>query len=118
MELAHNLNPSPSEEADKVDRNQRGSETRPSLPQESGREASVQSLIETAMQCHASGRLEDAQAGYDKVLAADPENADALHLSGMIACQTSQHDRAVALIEKAIGVNPLVASFHSNLGVA
>lgn len=47
-----------------------------------------------------------------------PDYFDALFLSGVIAVQTGQTDRAIALLSKAVAINPGVADAHYNLGVA
>ena len=62
--------------------------------------------------------MAEAEASYRRVLAAQPDHADALHLLGVIAHQVGRHDLAVELIGQAIkrdGQNPI---YFSNLGVA
>jgi tetratricopeptide (TPR) repeat protein len=51
-------------------------------------------------------------------LQAEPGNADANHLLGVIAQQVGKHEMAVAYIERAIALNGNVAAFHNNLGNA
>ncbi len=55
---------------------------------------------------------------YEQVLAKQPDDFDALHLSGLIAAQTKDPTLAVALIGKAIAVNPNDAAAYSNRGSA
>jgi tetratricopeptide (TPR) repeat protein len=52
------------------------------------------------------------------VLAREPNNADALHLLGMVEYASGRHETAVALIGQAIRSRPQVAAFHNNLGNA
>src|SRR2546430_1917474 len=66
---------------------------------------SVQPRLDAAIQAHRSGRLAEAEALYRQVLAADPSNAAALHLFGMLASQLHQPEAAVALIERAIEID-------------
>src|ERR1700686_3191509 len=64
------------------------------------------------------GRLADAERIFGEVLHQQPNHFDALHLLGVIACQTRRTERGVELIRKAIGLNAKVAAAHSNLGNA
>ena len=80
--------------------------------------AAAAQLFQLAFQHHQAGNLGEARALYRQVLEAQPKHLDALHLSGVIAYQSGQHDSAVELIGKAIRINPAVAGFHSNLGAA
>ena len=79
---------------------------------------SIAAEIRTAIAHHQAGRLSEAQTVYRRVLEAEPNNPDALHLQGLIAHQSARHEAAVELIGKAIATNPLNAAYHSNLGSA
>ncbi len=78
----------------------------------------IEELFDKAVQMHKSDNLEDAKALYDMILTADPSNADAHHLIGLIAYQTGNNQRAVEYIEKAIASNPTMPHYHNNLGNA
>ncbi|MGO8689326.1 MAG: tetratricopeptide repeat-containing sulfotransferase family protein [Thermoguttaceae bacterium] len=80
--------------------------------------ATVSEALATAVQQHQAGRLHDAEQVYRRILAVEPNQADALHLLGVIAHQVGNHALAVAYITRAIGSNGTVAAFHSNLGNA
>jgi tetratricopeptide (TPR) repeat protein len=80
--------------------------------------ATVQFLVDHAIKHHEAGRLDDAERLYAQVLAADPQHADALHLLGVIACQTGRPALAVERIIKAIRINGSAAYYHSNLSNA
>lgn len=75
-------------------------------------------MLTRAVQAHERGDLAAAQAGYRDVLQRIPEQADALHLLGVIADQQGRHEEAVALIGRALAVAPGAAMFHGNLGTA
>jgi len=64
-----------------------------------------------------AGRLAEAEACYQRVLAAQPDHADALHLLGVVAHQVGRHDLAVELIGQAIRRNRQNPIYFSNLGV-
>src|SRR5262249_13077430 len=72
--------------------------------------------FEIAFQHHQSGRLAEAEAIYQQILAVEPHHANALHLLGVIAHQVGRNDIAVDLIRKAIAITATVPDFHTNLG--
>jgi tetratricopeptide (TPR) repeat protein len=76
----------------------------------------IRSMMATAMQLHNAGRLADADAIYSAVLQVDPDHVDALHLSGLVASQHGDKQRALELIGKAIALKPDAPMFHNNLG--
>lgn len=74
--------------------------------------------LQTAVQHHQAGRLTEAESLYRQVLEAQPENANALHLLGVIAYQQGKHEAAVEMIQRAIVLNPNAAEFYNNCGEA
>lgn len=74
--------------------------------------------LEAGLAHHQAGRLDQAEAVYKAVLAAEPGNADALHFSGVIAFQRGDAGAAVSLISAALARNPDNAPAHNNLGNA
>lgn len=76
----------------------------------------IQQALELALQHHQSGRLEEAEEIYRQILAAEPSNADALHLLGVIAHQVGQNDAALDLIRQAIALRPNFPEAYTNLG--
>lgn len=75
-------------------------------------------LIEDAIRLHRAGRLADAEALYQEALRLNPDNADALHLLGLIKRRSGNPALAADLISKAIARRPEHAVFHSNLGLS
>ena len=69
-------------------------------------------VLQQAMACHGRGELERAAQLYGDVLARDPGNADALHLTGVIAHQQDRNEDAVALITSAITRSPRSAAYR------
>ena len=72
--------------------------------------------LQQAMQWHADGRLDEAEAGYRNVLAEVPAHPDALHLLGVLKAQRGHHAEAARLIAAAIAARPHEAMFHNNYG--
>lgn len=78
--------------------------------------AEVEAQLQSGLALHRAGKLIEAQSIYESILKINPEHAEALHLLGVVAAQSNQHQRAAALIGKAISINPNNAAFHSNRG--
>lgn len=74
--------------------------------------------LNAAVGRHQAGDLEVARAMYQDILQRHPDQADALHLLGVLRDQQGAHAEAVDLISRAITVSPGEASFHGNLGTA
>ncbi len=75
-------------------------------------------MLGQALTLHRSGRAAEAEQAYQTVLLRDPDNFDALHLLGVLACQTGRYERSVELIRRAIERNVTSAAAHNNLGTA
>ncbi|MFN3076589.1 MAG: tetratricopeptide repeat protein [Alphaproteobacteria bacterium] len=71
-----------------------------------------------AVDLHNDGHLEEAEALYRQVLVADPTNADAIHLLGVIQRTRGDFAGAIAMITKALELNPSLNTAHRNLGNA
>jgi len=74
--------------------------------------------FQRALALHQSGQLEQAAVLYRQVLAAQPEHADALHFSGLLAHQQGRQEEAIDLFRRALAVATDIAFIHSNLGLA
>ncbi len=64
------------------------------------------------------GRFQQAAALYGEILAADPRQADALHMLGVTKLQTGDAAGAVELIAQAVELRPPAAAMHNDLGLA
>ena len=78
----------------------------------------LQAKFQHGLALHQQGRFAEAEQAYEEVLRQEPRHFDAQHLLGVVALQTSQIQRGVELIAKAIELNQNVAAAHSNLGQA
>ena len=74
--------------------------------------------LEAAIRLHESGDLAGAERRYRSILQANPRDADATHLLGLIAHQRGEHERAAVQIGAAIALRADKAIYHYNLGNA
>ncbi|NTU59258.1 MAG: tetratricopeptide repeat protein [Chlorobiaceae bacterium] len=74
--------------------------------------------FQQALSFHQKGELAEARAIYEEISKIDPGNANVFHLLGVIASQQQNHQIALILIDHAISLNPIVAAYHSNRGLA
>jgi tetratricopeptide (TPR) repeat protein len=78
--------------------------------------ASTGQLLIAAEQKRQHGFLADAEELYRRVLAAEPANAEAEHMLGIIAHQSGKLAQAIEHARRAIALAPDVALYHANLG--
>jgi tetratricopeptide (TPR) repeat protein len=71
--------------------------------------------LASAVQNHRAGRLSEAEEIYREVLRATPQDANALHLFGVLTGQLGKTDEAIDLIRQAITVRPVFPEAHRNL---
>ncbi|MCH7544094.1 MAG: tetratricopeptide repeat protein [Proteobacteria bacterium] len=79
---------------------------------------SAGSDLDTAYAHVRAGRIAEAEAILQRIVTSDPDDADALHLSGVIAAGRDDGAEAVALFIRAIEAKPGFATAQSNLGAA
>jgi len=63
-----------------------------------------------------AGRLHEARAIYDELIAANPDDANALHQLGILFHQAGNHAMAIELVEKALEKMPDFPLFLNNHG--
>src|SRR6185369_1024284 len=83
-----------------------------------GPSSHIEILFASALGHHQADRLAEAEQHYRQVLAVDPSHFDSLHLLGVVATQSGEHDIAIERISEAIAVNALAPEAHNNLGIA
>ncbi len=72
---------------------------------------------DTALAQHLAGRLAEAEAGYRGILTAEPANAEALHMLGVLYFQSGQASEGLELLEAAIAIDDRSAPLHSHRGL-
>jgi len=81
------------------------------------RALSLDEALSIAILLQQNEQWEAAADIYRSILEAEPDHADALHFSGVLAHQQARSEQAVALIERSLELEPDRADWHSNLGI-
>lgn len=74
--------------------------------------------LEEAFKFQQNNQISEASQQFEKVLAKDPNQPDALHGLGMAYAQRGEFPKAVSLLQQAVQFAPTIAEFHNNLGNA
>ena len=72
--------------------------------------------LASAFRAHQAGHRADAERLYRDVLMAEPRNAAALHLLGVLLYQGGRTDDGLSLIAQAVAIEPLNADYQYNFG--
>src|SRR5438874_1170539 len=80
--------------------------------------ADARAVISRALELLRAGRSEEARALCEPLFGAPLRDAEALHYLGYLAIELGQPERAVGLLQRAIGLQPDVAHFHNTLAIA
>ena len=76
----------------------------------------VQEQFQQALFLFSQGRIVEAEHLCENILRYKPRYFDALHLLGVILCDTQRSERGVAVLQKALKINRSSALAHNNLG--
>lgn len=82
-----------------------------------GHERGPRAALNAAIASHQAGRLSEAEKLYRQVLERQPEDADALHMLGVLYHQCGDSSRAAELIQKSVAIKPGNAGAQYNLGI-
>ncbi|MBM0741934.1 tetratricopeptide repeat protein [Phormidium sp. CLA17] len=74
--------------------------------------------LSTALQHYHNGELAKAEQLYRQILQQQPDQADALHVLGVILCQTKRSEEAIAHLRHLTQLQPDFAEGWGNLGGA
>ena len=78
----------------------------------------LESLFQQGLSLHQAGQLDEARRTYTQMLVLQPDQADALHMLGVIALQSGNYALAVDHLAVAVQSNPKNAAAHLNFGLA
>ena len=73
-------------------------------------------LMESALDAHRAGRLDEAELQYCRVLEWLPEHPAATHFLGILRHQRGKSSEGVMLVRKSIDWVPELADWHNDLG--
>ncbi|HET6912227.1 MAG TPA: tetratricopeptide repeat protein [Rhodanobacteraceae bacterium] len=73
-------------------------------------------MLDDIIELHRAGRLNEAEAGYRELLASNPDDAEALHLLGILRGQAGDAEEGLALVQSAIERDPQRDVFQHTLG--
>ena len=73
-------------------------------------------VLMLAEQKRRQGFLADAEQFARQVIAAEPDNAEAMHMLGIVAHQSGKLADAIGHLRRAVAIKPDEALFHANLG--
>ena len=66
----------------------------------------MQNLLAAALQHHKGGQIAEAERCYRRALKAQPRNAAAHHMLGILLAQTGRAAPAVESISRAVDIEP------------
>jgi len=75
-----------------------------------------QEELQAGIDLHREGKLEEAAAIYQQILAEDESNPHAMHWLGLLAMQVGQLEPAVGLLGKAVQIEPNQPFYWHNFG--
>ncbi len=75
-----------------------------------------QRTVRDGLDYHGKGDLDQALAIYREVLEREPNNPDALHLSGIVHLDRRQFDEAEKLIRRAVEIKPNSSRYNFSMG--
>ncbi len=73
--------------------------------------------LNIGLEHHKAGRLAQAKKIYKKVLTANPQNAEALHLMGLASHHSGRNEQAIEYIANAIKNDKGNVKYYNNLGI-
>ncbi|HEY1750085.1 MAG TPA: tetratricopeptide repeat protein [Caulobacteraceae bacterium] len=80
--------------------------------------AAAVASLDDALALHLAGRAAEARVIYERLLAADPRDFDAMHLLGVACIQSGEPERAAMLLEAAARLDPDAPAVFANLAAA
>ncbi len=78
----------------------------------------IAGTLQAGAAAHQAGNLAQAEKLYQDVLAASPQDINALHLLGVVHLQQNRAAEAVAFLQRAVALNPNLSAVQFNLGLA
>jgi tetratricopeptide (TPR) repeat protein len=73
-------------------------------------------MLEDLIRLHRDGRLDEAENGYRQLLSENPDDAEVLHLLGILRGQRGDLSEAMRLVQRASELDPYNATSQHTLG--
>ena len=73
--------------------------------------------LQRGIELQRAGRLDEARQLYERLCRLDANDAEALHLHGLLCLQEGSHEEALRLVDAALALKPEEPFFHNNRGV-
>src|SRR5689334_23014493 len=64
------------------------------------------SVFEQAVAAHTQGRIQEADRLYTQLLKENPQNAEVLHMAGLLNCQAGNLGAGMQMIERSLALYP------------
>ena len=90
----------------------------PARAQSSQTDPQLIAIAQASLKAQQDGQLAEAEAGYRKVLDADPRNVEILGNLGVVYARMGRYDDAIATYRRALDISALSAPIRMNLGLA
>lgn len=78
----------------------------------------VSNKLQSALELHQKGHIDQAEALYQEILQSHPKNFDALQLLATVALQKKNHNQAITLFQKGFKLNNQHPGSYNNYGIA
>jgi predicted TPR repeat methyltransferase len=79
-------------------------------------EMSIGDAVQLGIRLHRQGKVDDAVVIYRQILAAVPDQVDALHFLGVAEHQKGRSEKALELLDRAASLAPDLPDVHNNRG--
>src|SRR5690348_5952623 len=79
--------------------------------------ATISEALAIAAQHLQAGQFESVEQICQQILARVPEQADALHMLGVLAYKMGKYELGIEYINRAIALRGTQAAFHASLGI-
>jgi predicted TPR repeat methyltransferase len=73
-------------------------------------------LLDLALSYHQEGNLKQAERIYQQLLEINPQDANILHLYGILSAQKGDFQQALDFIDAALNIDPTSHTFHNSMG--
>ena len=77
---------------------------------------SIEKLVEHGKQLWLAGRAEESAAAFGAAICLQPDHGESYNDLGTVFSARSQHEKALGLLRRGVGLRPALPELHGNLG--